>query len=212
MSQLTVACVLKSGGIYDASWVARLQAGVDRHMPFSHRFVCLTDMPVDCEAIDLEHDWPGWWSKIELFRPDLFIGPVLYLDLDSVVVGNLAHLIVNSGFCAMREPSTAGGICSSTMAWSGDLSVIYRAFCEDPERHMHEWDEVRPGGRIGDQGFIMDVLNPRYVNCFPRMAAPSYKHHCRKVLPSDAAVVAFHGRPKPFECLSTHWVRENWRV
>ena len=30
---LTVACVLKSGGIYDASWVARLKAGVAKHLP-----------------------------------------------------------------------------------------------------------------------------------------------------------------------------------
>nr|WP_145924153.1 hypothetical protein [Halomonas elongata] len=39
----------------------------------------------------LAHGWPGWWSKLELFRPHG--GDLLYLDLDTVVRGDLQPLI-----------------------------------------------------------------------------------------------------------------------
>jgi hypothetical protein len=91
---LSVACVLKSGGIYDHFHVKRLQMHVARHLRIPYRFVCLTDVKIDefTETVPLIHGWPGWWAKIELFRPDALSGRVLYLDLDVSVVGDLAPL------------------------------------------------------------------------------------------------------------------------
>jgi len=214
---LTVACVLKSGGQYDAEWVAILRAAVARHMSWQHRFVCLTDMDVsgtDAEAVPLEENWPGWWSKIELFRPDLFDGPMLYLDLDSVIVGDLSGLPVNAGFCAMQEPSRVGGICSTAMAWRGDFSAIYRQFWSDPETYMWLHDHDRADRRIGDQAFIYATLRDKghRPSVWKGRKVCSFKHHCKAVLPPGAAVVAFHGKPKPPEALDVAWVRDNWRV
>ena len=84
-----VACVLRSGGPYDASYVARLRDGVERHLP-SARFVCLSDVEVPCERIPLATSWPRNWAKIELFTPGLWDGPVLFIDLDTDVVGDRA--------------------------------------------------------------------------------------------------------------------------
>jgi hypothetical protein len=58
---MRVACVLRSGGEYTAAHVERLRAGVARHLP-GVGFVCLSDVPVDCERVELEHGWPGWWA------------------------------------------------------------------------------------------------------------------------------------------------------
>src|SRR5262245_61940013 len=99
---LTIACVLKSGGIYDATWVARLRDGVARHLPLTHRFVCLSDVEVPCERIPLEHDWPGWWAKVELFK---LKAPVLFFDLDTAIVGDLENIGVHAhavGFRMLR--------------------------------------------------------------------------------------------------------------
>ncbi|MGH8338151.1 MAG: hypothetical protein ACRETL_15305, partial [Gammaproteobacteria bacterium] len=40
------------------------------------------------KTIPLLHDWPGWWAKMELFRPDVR-GDFLFMDLDTVIVGPL---------------------------------------------------------------------------------------------------------------------------
>ena len=206
---LTVACVLKSGGIYDGEWVRILQASVARNLSYEHRFVCLTDMDVDCESIAFENDWPGWWSKIELFRPELFEDAVLYLDLDTVIVGNIDELPVGRGFCTVRDYS-GKGICTTAMAWRDDLSAIYRRFWAEPRFQMDRF-RYWENGNIGDQGFIYETLHAPAIQCWPRKWVASFKHHCRGGLPDEAKVVAFHGQPK---CNEVHdeWVKQNWRA
>ena len=84
----TVVCVLKVGGEYDTGHVARLAHQVREHSPPGTPFVCLTDdtmLGADF-ARPLQHTWPGWWSKLEIYR---IPGPCLYLDLDVTVVGEI---------------------------------------------------------------------------------------------------------------------------
>jgi len=66
---------------------------VERNLHVPHRFVCLSNVEVPCERIPLIHDWPGWFSKIELHRPGLFEDRVLYLDLDELVIQDLEPLL-----------------------------------------------------------------------------------------------------------------------
>lgn len=213
---ITVACVLKAGGIYDAEWVAKLQRGVARHLTVEHRFVCLSDVEgVPCERIPLTESWPGWWSKIALWRPGLFDGPVLYLDLDSVVVGSLdAIATYPHRFTMAHEYYRPHLLCSTAMAWSGDYSRIYWAFATDPVGIAHHYDKELPGGRIGDQAFIEDYLDEwppdTFRDLFGERSIASYKvHKCHDAPPADAAVVSFHGRPKPHE-IKTGWIRDAW--
>lgn len=212
---LTVACVLKSGGIYDAEWVAKLQRGVARHLTVPYRFVCFSDVDVPCERIPLRNDWPGWWSKLECFREPIE-GATLYLDLDSVVVGSLdAIATYPHKFTACHEYYRPHLLCSTAMAWSGDYSYLHRAFARDPDRIAHYYDKELPGGRIGDQAFLEDNLNPNEVDTFRDLfgerSIASYKvHECQNAPPADAAVVSFHGRPKCNE-IKTGWVPEQWR-
>lgn len=214
---LTVACVLKSGGVYDAEWVRKLRDGVFRNLSLPHRFACLSDVEVPCERIPLKHGWKGWWSKLELF--DAFKGPTLYFDLDTVVVGSLDKIGAHAHtFTMTHEFYRPRLMCSTAMAWNGDYSFIPEAFAENPETFSkrYDLDLMRKESRVGDQAFIEDHLKAAGVkvetfrDLFGEYSIASYKvHNCQNEIPADAAVVAFHGIPKPHE-LRNGWVAKTW--
>lgn len=202
MDRLTVVCVLKSGGQYRAEHVGLLHKQVEKHLTLPHRFVCLSDVPVPCERIPLEHGWSGWWSKIEIFRPGLFEGPAFYLDLDTVVIGKIDDLAgADHGFTILHSMSRPAFPGSGLMAWSVDLSKIYDAFRADPARWMRH---CTTPDCWGDQGFIFKhtPVKPEYwQDRFPGRVV-SYKVHCRPNggrVPKGAGIVCYHGTPKPWE-------------
>lgn len=186
----TIACVLKTGGQYDWTWVERLARGVRAYMGGPYRFVCLTDdfphVAEGVRTIPLRHGWPGWWSKLELFRPGLFQGPVLYLDLDSLIVGPLEPLF-REEFTMVRDfaGGNRGWCNSSVMAWHGDVPGPYEAFTAGA-------DIVRGG----DQEFIQAHTSPAVFG--PGLVV-SYKIDAMDGPPAGASVVCFHGSPKPAE-------------
>jgi len=193
---VTVACVLRSGGDFTPEYVHRLRAGVEQHLPGA-RFVCLSDVP-EVATHAPWHGWQGWWSKMELFRPGLLTGPTLYLDLDTVIAGDLtdvAAAIPRDGFVMLADFYRDGGLGSGVMGWHGDWSALYHAFAGDPQAHMNRY---RSGARWGDQAFIRDHLPCRpwtWQDTAPGKVV-SYKVHGRT---PDARVVAFHGKPRPHE-------------
>lgn len=216
MSLLTVACVLKSGGIYDASWVARLRDGVARHLPIEHRFVCLSDVDVPCDRIPLEHDWPGWWSKIELFK---LKGPVLFLDLDNAVVGDLVDIAKKAawpGLYVLRDFYRGQGYGSGIMGWNGALTEKhllrwYAAFANEPSRIMAEC------GPAGDQNYIERQQHNNIISTWqewPDLAGQivSYKVHCRDGIPPNARVICLHGLPKFGDMPANDPVRQAWEM
>jgi hypothetical protein len=192
---LTIVCLLWQGEFKDRNYTAecvyRLEEMVEKHTQQLHRFVCLSNVSVPgVECIPLEHDWPGWWSKIELFRPGLFNDRVLYLDLDVTVVGSLDDLADHPHpFCAIPDYQYPLQINSSVMAWdAGIADHIYSRFKPSVMTEMH-----------GDQNWIH--RNIEAVR-FPRRWCPSYKAHVLPNggnVPKDARVVVFHGSPKPWE-------------
>jgi hypothetical protein len=213
---ITVACVLKSGGRYDAEWVAKLKRGVEKYLTIDHRFVCLSDVDVPCRRIPLETNWQGWWSKIELFRYGLFAGPVLYFDLDTVIVGSLDKIAAHDHrFTMAHEFYRPQFKCSTAMAWHGDYSFIHEAFAADHDALARRYDKGLKD-RIGDQAFIEDNLNAAgdkietFRDLFGERSIASYKvHRCESGPPSGAAAVAFHGSPKPCD-LTNGWVAKAW--
>jgi hypothetical protein len=97
--RLIVACVLRSGDFrgrhYSIEWAMRLKAMVARNLTVPHQFVCLSDIEtLGIDRIPLQENWPGWWSKIELFGPSLRSARrVFYLDLDVIINGSLDHMV-----------------------------------------------------------------------------------------------------------------------
>lgn len=215
---VTVVCVLKSGGIYDKTWVAKLQRGVAANLSREHRFVCITDMPVDCNSIPLKHGWSGWWSKIEMFRPGIFQGTVLYFDLDTVITGPLDEIAAYPHkFTMVHEYNRPKFFCSTAMAWSGDYSEIYTLFREDPDGIMGMYRRTKDG-RIGDQAYIEDTVQHvmgrevvSFRDAMGKNVIASYKVDLARGEPKeDTAAVSFHGRPKPQD-IKSGWVAELWQ-
>lgn len=188
---LTVACVLRSGGDFDAEYVERLRDAVSAHLELDHRFVALSDVPVPCERIALRTDWPGWWAKLELFR-ELRTGRVLYFDLDTVIVGPIDAIAATPfRFAMLRDWAYPATFNSSVMAWSGDCSAIAEGFT------VERGAAYRTPERWADQGWIAERA-PAPIealqDAFPRAFVS------RKLGPRHGAaerVVCFHGQPRP---------------
>jgi hypothetical protein len=138
----------------------RLKAMVERQLTIPHRFVCLSNVCVPCERIPLTEGWPGWWSKLELFKHDLG-ERVLYLDLDVLVTGSLDELVnfpenmgvmpphhVLLGEPAPRSrPGLIARYQTSCMVWSRGIG-----------REFFEYFEPHQMARLnGDQDWLAHV-------------------------------------------------------
>lgn len=194
-AEITVACVLRSGGDYTAEYVSRLRDAVAQHLAVPHRFVCLSDIDVPCERVPLLNNWPGWWSKLELFRPGLFHGPVLYFDLDTIVQGDITPLArqacqfaMLTDFCQPRQ------LASGVMLFRGDFRALHDNWQPSRERLY------RTRARWGDQGWIAEQLavEPKRLQALVPGLIASYKTGTPAELRA-AAVVCFHGNPRPHE-------------
>lgn len=211
---LTVICVLKSGGIYDAEWVRRLRDATARQLRRPHRFVCLSDVDVPCERIPLKHDWPSWWSKIELFAPGIITDRTLYLDLDTVLVGEIGISKVDCDFAMLRNFWRPDMVGSGVMWFSGDDTPhhVYEKFTRQPDAYIAHHQRRADGPYVGDQAFIWDAMGHEVAhinNYLPGIK--SYKMHCLRRLPPDASIVCFHGKPRPTE-VGADWMEQHWGV
>lgn len=204
----TVATVLRSGGEYTPEHARAILSGLARYRAPGDppvRFVVLTDLPYfGVERIPLSTGWPGWWAKMELFRPGFVPDGerVFYLDLDTVVTGSLSDLLGYEGeFAALADFYWPASLGSGVMAWKAGTGLTKAL-----------WDaawRVNPNARDtqlhygSDQGLIQEVVGRYYDRIqalYPEQVV-SYKVHCQgppPVLPENARLVCAHGVPKPW--------------
>lgn len=209
MGRVTVACVLRSGGeTYGPRWVYALRRGLNEHLP-DHRFVCLTDV----ESIPpmwsrpLRYKWEGWWSKLELFRPGLFEAGerVLYLDLDTLIVGDLSEIASYDGEFGMIRGFYRDILQSGVMAFRpGPISrAIWDDWLPRPQRRMKEYrgDGEYLASRVdGEADQLLDLYPGQIV---------SYKVHSREGIPDGARIVCGHGDPR-FSSPMAGWAHKMW--
>jgi hypothetical protein len=191
---MQIACVLKSGPEYRPEHLYLMVHHLLDHNPRA-RVICLTDCEIDHPSITtvpLIHGWPGWWSKIELFRPGVIAGPTLYLDIDTVVIGAIEDINID-GFTMLPNVYRPGDFGSGVMGWLDTPTHIYDHFTKAPDRHMANY---RTRANWGDQGFIRDNLGFKPAAFGDEFR--SYKAHCKKHVPPGTRVVYFHGNPRPW--------------
>lgn len=133
---------------------------VEKNLPIPHKFVCLSNVEVPVERIALMNNWQGWWSKIELFRPGLFEGRVLFLDLDLLVMKDLTPMIEYPASFVIADKIVGDGLIrpgevtnyqSCTMSWDADCSESVQIWTRfKPEEHMARYR--------GDQDYIGELL------------------------------------------------------
>lgn len=171
--ELNVVCV-KWGSKFDAKYVNRLYAAVERNLSLEHRFVCFTDDPQWIDTAIETHPIPqtdlkSCWTKLALFSDRLPLqGVMLYLDLDNLVTGSLDGLFLyqrdatHMGLIDWNRPYTfASGIFRLHVgAYPHVLKNFYRGLEEgwlqesieyDAYSNAHDkvvyWDS-RPSARI----------------------------------------------------------------
>jgi hypothetical protein len=198
----TVVCVLKGGREFFADHVWRLESQVRAHSPVDTRFTCLTDRTADVGpaiARPLAHGWPGWWSKLEVFK---LPGPCLYLDLDVNITGSLVPLLEAAAihdFIALADFWVEGPhrLNSSVMGWSGDLSWLYREFADAPDAFMAAY---KTRERWGDQRFIADCVAEvdRWQDVLPGKLCSYKRGALEGKFTADCRVLVSHGEPRPW--------------
>tara|TARA_Y100000310_G_scaffold43505_1_gene40591 strand:+ start:5217 stop:6017 length:801 start_codon:yes stop_codon:yes gene_type:complete len=220
---LTVVC-LKWGDLYGPEYVHRLKAGVARHLKTPYQFVCLTDdptgLPPDC-ALALPTNLPRWWGKLWLFSPEFSAriggGRILFFDLDTVIVGSIDFLAQYRGpwacLSGFYHPFRCGSGVMSIGPQSNGSECVWELYDRD-----RAWAEGFCGN-LGDGHWMQLCLGmgDRWQDMHPGKMA-SYKVHCTaSEIPETAAVVNFHGSPRPHEVFaypqyssSLPWMREHW--
>lgn len=184
---------------YTAKHVQALARQIEQYAPFA-QFQCLSDVKVDgVETLPLTHKWPGWWSKLELFRPDLR-GDFLFMDLDTVIVGSLDDIASVSKLTMLRDFYRDGkklkeGLGSGLMFLPESArSVVWDDFTTNPSLAM------RLHARGGDQTLLeTHYMHPaaRWQDEVPGQVV-SWKVNCARGVPPDARIICFHGQPRPW--------------
>lgn len=155
---LNVVCVLGQGGKvgYDSSWVEKLQRGIERNLTHPHRFICFSDCPVSTTRIPLDSKDIGFWAKLQMFKPGALNGPVMYLDLDTVICQNIDSVVsqIKNETFVMWHEADKNIHSSAFMYWQGDHSYIWDIFSKQP---LSYWQHLYGSPPLyGDQAVISE--------------------------------------------------------
>ncbi len=153
--------------------VERLYRSVRKHIDRPFTFYCLTNseegFPSHIKVIPLIYAWPGWWSKMEIHRPDLPSGRTLYMDLDSHVMRSLGPILDFKGDLVMFDTQIPKSkwawlkkdkwVCryqAATMLFTPGTEVmrkVWNTFLLSPKRYMNQYrsDQDIMGDWIPDQ-------------------------------------------------------------
>lgn len=193
---INIICLYWVGNFRDRNFnerdVLRLRQSVAKNIDRPFSFYCLTNniyAHLPCtNKIKLKHNWPGWWSKMELHRPDLPKGRTLYLDLDSHVIRSLQPILDFEGNLVMfqtraskmKRRISAPGIVyqyqAATMLFDpGCMADLYKKFREDPEGYMQQFrsDQDFMGKFIPNQPVFPDRWMLKLKECLYTEKPPS---------------------------------------
>lgn len=211
--KITVCCVQAQNYCQrGAEYVNKLHDMVIRNMPdgVAFRFVCFTDdssgLSPSIESRELPEKLQGWWNKLGMFKAEVFERgeSVMFLDLDTLVTSYLDDMVSTVvEFAALRDFYRPRGLGSGVMLWT---------VSERTEAIWSRWAEWKVMYEGGDQEAIERFYPDakRLQDLFPGKFV-SYKVDCNPYPPSSAAVVCFHGDPKPHNC-TQGWVQSVWKI
>lgn len=229
------ACVIH-GTAYSWTYVECLYNMLSRHITPGIRLHVYTeaDRPVPKPMIKHVLDpWTiaspkkSWWYKMQLFNPAHHAGPLLYFDLDTVIVNNIdwiwqqptAYFWAIRDFKYLWRPNHTG-INSSVMWWNTQhYQNIWDIFAQqDLATTMRKYP--------GDQDYISAVIPQNQRRYFDANRVQSWRWQCldggydfRKrrhqapgtgtQITDSTSIMIFHGNPKPEQITDltviTHW-------
>jgi hypothetical protein len=234
---INCACVIHGDG-YDWNYVERLFAMLKKHLSYDIRLHVYTekDRPVPATMIKHELEDFGiagprraWWYKMQLFNVEHHAGPLLYFDLDTVIVDNIDWICQQplNYFWAVRDfkylwRESDYKVNSSIMWWNTQkFDGVWQAFKrQDLKKILIKYH--------GDQDYINDAIGSADRRFFDTVRVKSWRWQCldggfnfrRKcyqtpgtgtAIDQRTSVLIFHGNPKPGE-LQDSVVNEFWNV
>jgi len=225
LDHIDCACVIHDTK-YDMGYVDRLYNMLRRNLSRPVKLHVWTESHRSLNPEYIRHDlieWKdvagprkSWWYKIQMFDPRHGIsGPLLYFDLDVVIVDNIDWMLdlPQDKFCAVKDfrylwKANRQEINSSIMFWQ-------------PQRYHWIWEEFTNRTRqavikkhAGDQDYLNEVIPKDQILLLPEHRIQSYRwqvlnggwnnqsrsYHrpgtgCN--ITAGTSVVVFHGDPKP---------------
>ena len=230
------ACVIY-GDVYPWIYVDKLYNMLSRNISAGVRFHVYTEAHRIVPSHYIKHeltDWKiggpkkAWWYKMQLFNSAHHAGPLLYFDLDTVVVNNIDWLwrLPLNYFWTIRDfkylwRPTHYGINSSVMWW-------------DTVKYHHVWetfskqrlDTVMRRHR-GDQDFLTQTINKNQYRFFQADQVKSWrwqaldggydfskkqyqKPGAGTYVDERTSILVFHGEPKPDQVSDSH-IEHFWK-
>ena len=226
MKHVDVACVIH-GDYYDFSYVEKLRNMVRRNLPKTHDFHVLTEAQRSVPADMVKHDlipWPdvhgrraAWWYKLQLFRPDLNLGQVLYFDLDTIIVNDLSWILD-------LDPKFFWSIQDFKYLWRADYRTMNSSLMYfDSNRYAKIWNRFQDQNLAdlrkiyrGDQDYLSQIIRPEDLRFVDNIKVQSWRWQIHdggidvrarrsrspglgSVIPAATSVIVCHGSPKPHE-------------
>ena len=147
--------------------------------------------------IQMQTNYKGFWSKIELFSPDFPLRPCLFLDLDSFVVGSLDEFL--------EEPKELELIKDFGCIIRPNRSRSNSGVMRIPKNVDEVWNAHYSSQTMVDG----DFLNSQPHVQMDMTGIYSTKYQCKQGIPEDAKILCSHGRPRPHED-ERPWIRDLW--
>jgi hypothetical protein len=170
----------------------------------------------------------SWWYKMQLFNSAHHAGPLLYFDLDVVIVNNIDWIwnLPCRYFWALKDfkylwRPTHQGINSSIMWWNTcNFDQIWTDFgCENLHTLIKKYS--------GDQDYITQAIDNKQLRFLNPGQIKSWRWQCldggynfkkRKyqspgtgtLVDNETSVLIFHGKPKPIE-VQDSVILQHWR-
>lgn len=207
----TIVLVLRSGGdfaIRDVELIARHIQG-KWQSPIKPRIICLWDKASqhydlgNFELLPLSNTYPGTWSRIQLYSPEMDqYRPFLYVDLDTAVVNSLEQV-----FASITDPSLF--ITLEDFWQKGSLATGLVWFPKNCEKTKKVWESWKmPVGRRMDN-YIRSVISADTY--WQKLTNSIYDFKPRRggllqKVPEGASLICFHGKPRIFEAVNIGWV------
>ena len=237
-----VVLCMKWGTKYGPEYVNRLYAMVRRHLPGEFRFVCLTDDPrgvraeVQClpiPSLALPAGIPErGWTKLTTFEAELhgLRGTALFLDLDVVIVGDLAAFFEEPGeFLIIHDWKRPWRLTGNSSVYRFELGAHADLLAEFRATQAAVRARLR-----NEQAFLSEVMHRQgRLRYWPEAWCASYKYHCipawptnfwrKPACPPGARIIVFHGEVNPPDAIAGRrnralrfvrpaaWVAQHWR-
>lgn len=235
-----IVLCMKWGTKYGPEYVNRLYGMVSRHLKPPFRFVCLTDNSmgvspeVECLPLPRMELAPGadrGWPKLTTFGKNLhgLHGTALFLDLDVVIVGDLAPYFDYPGeFIIIKDWKRPWRVTGN--------SSVYRfrigAHADVLQHFLDHQAETRKRFR-NEQEYLSHTLHAQgKLSYWPGDWCVSWKYHCipdfplnyfrTPSIPKGARILIFHGVMNPPDALAGRrngnwrfarpapWIAEHW--